>query len=296
MRNYAFAEFRRSIKTGKKKMEVHMKTNNNNLISEEKHRWGWTLPRQCPSQEVSFHVHCHYLKQYIKPGDRVLEIGPGPGHYTKVLADLGARVVLVNISSVQLELNRQCAGRFGFGYSVVDWVRHDMRDMGTFVDGTFDAVVCFGAINCVMENRDQAIAELLRVLKPGGIALIGVMSLWGTLHAHLPDAINAASLDENLAMVKTGDLCQETYQNCVQPRHLFTAKEFRELLERNKVTIEVLTASNSLATTWHDRLEDILTDETKRNQLLQLEILASRQPGCLDTGTHIIGIVRKQLR
>jgi SAM-dependent methyltransferase len=280
-------------------MEVHMKTNNEKWIKQfcdEECRWEWTRPRQSPSQEANFHVHSYYLKQYIKPGDRVLEIGPGPGHYTKVLADLGARVVIVDISSVQLELNRQCAGRYGFGHSVVDWVRHDMRDMSTFITGTFDAVVCFGAINCVMEKRDQAIAELLRVLKPGGIALIGVMSLWGTLHAHLPDAVNAASLDENLAMAKTGDLCPQTYQNCVQPRHLFTAKEFRELLERNNVTIEALAASNSLATAWNDRLESVRADEAKWNQLLELEILASKQPGCLDTGTNIIGVVKKRLR
>jgi ubiquinone/menaquinone biosynthesis C-methylase UbiE len=281
------------------KMEVHMMTNNEKWtkqFGEHECRLEWTRARQTPSKQADFEVHSHYLKKYIKPGDRVLEIGPGPGHYTQVLAEIGARVVIVDISSVQLELNRQCAARYGFGHSVVDWVRHDMRDMSTFITGTFDAVVCFGALNCVMENRDDAIDELLRVVKPGGIVLLGVMSLWGTLHAHLPEAINATSEAENIAMTKTGDLCPQTYENCVEPRHLFTSQELRELLDRHNVVVLTLSASNSLATAWNDRLADVQADEAKWRQLVNLEIQASSQPGCLDTGTNIIGVVQKRLR
>ena len=32
-----------------------------------------------PHGKVQFHIHQHYLQKYIKRGDRVLEVGPGPG-------------------------------------------------------------------------------------------------------------------------------------------------------------------------------------------------------------------------
>ncbi|MGC1239105.1 MAG: hypothetical protein WA860_09990 [Acidimicrobiales bacterium] len=56
---------------------------------------------------VSYVVHRRFLSSYVAPGDVVLEVGAGPGRFTAVLAVLGARVAVADISPVQLELNAQ---------------------------------------------------------------------------------------------------------------------------------------------------------------------------------------------
>jgi SAM-dependent methyltransferase len=276
---------------------MNMKTYNPQWVKQFYDDYGereWNRHELTPTGEVSFHIHRHYLKQTIKPGDRVLEIGPGPGRFTQVLAEIGARVVIVDISSVQLELNRQYARKFSFEHSVIDWLEHDMCDMRTFVDGTFDAVVCYGGpLSYVLDNRQSAMKELLRVLKPGGIALVSVMSLWGSIHNRL-DGVLRVSPEENAAIIRTGDLCPQNYRNCVHHCHMFRSQELRELLVRSGTEILAMSASSSLSTTWDNDLDKIRKDPAKWQEILDLELEAGRQPGCLDMGANLIAAVRKK--
>jgi ubiquinone/menaquinone biosynthesis C-methylase UbiE len=112
-----------------------------------------------------------WIQRYIKPGDRVLEIGPGK--FTQKLAQIGAKIVVVDISSSQLELSRQCARKLGFENSVIDWLQHDITNMNTFLDGTFDAIICHGDPLRNVPDRTAVTQELNRVLKTDGIALLG---------------------------------------------------------------------------------------------------------------------------
>ena len=70
--------------------------------------------------QVQFHIHQCYLQKYINKGDRVLEIGPGPGRFTIELAKLGATLGIVDISSEQLSSNEENVRAFGFEESV-EW-------------------------------------------------------------------------------------------------------------------------------------------------------------------------------
>ncbi len=92
----------------------------------------WNRLVETPVDEVSLHIHTHYLKKYIRPGSRVLEIGAGAGRFTQPLANLGAQVLVADISQVQLELNNQHAHHYGFTHAVEDWQQVDICDMGRF--------------------------------------------------------------------------------------------------------------------------------------------------------------------
>ena len=77
------------------------------------HRW-----EKYTSREVSFDIHSRYLGSYVHEGDYVLEIGAGAGRFTQVLASIGARIVVADISSGQLRLNREFAEELGFDRGV----------------------------------------------------------------------------------------------------------------------------------------------------------------------------------
>ncbi len=133
----------------------------------------WDRMVRTPADEVMFHVHRSFLEQHVRAGDRVLEIGPGPGRFTQVLADLGARIVQVDVSQVQLDLNRRHAEELGFDLAVVARVRGDVCSMPWIVEGTFDAVVAFGGpLSYVLDRREPAVREMLRVVRPGGAVLL----------------------------------------------------------------------------------------------------------------------------
>jgi len=138
----------------------------------------WLRLTQRPIGQLRRSVRQMALEKYIQPGDRVLQIGAAANRFTRILADLGARIVVVDISPAQLELNRRYAERFDYELAVVDRLALDVRDMYVFQDGTFDAALCIGQdLTPILDARTEAKKEILRVLRPGGAAILGHLSL-----------------------------------------------------------------------------------------------------------------------
>ena len=253
----------------------------------------WDRLVKDPEGQVKLHIHRHYLEKHIKTGDRVLEIGPGPGRFTQIIAELGAKIVLADISSAQLELNRHKAREHGFDHAVETHVQLDVCDMSAVEDETFDAVVCYGGpVSYVFERSGEALIEIKRVLKPSGKALLSVMSLWGTVHKFLDDILGLPG-EVNQAIVRTGDLCPQNYPESKHNCHMFRASELRELLESYNFSVLDMSASNCISTLWNERMDEARKDPAQWEQVLELELEACSQPGCLDMGTHTIAVARK---
>jgi 2-polyprenyl-3-methyl-5-hydroxy-6-metoxy-1,4-benzoquinol methylase len=253
----------------------------------------WTRLQESPAAEVKLHVHSHYLQQYIAPGARVLDVGAGAGRFTQILAALGASISVADVSPVQLALNRTYAASHGFATSVSEWVEADICDLSQFEDGAFDAVVCYGGpLSYVFERRREALAELCRVTKPEGYLFLSVMSLWGSIHEKLPGVL-ATDTAENSRIIATGDLRFGSTDATRHQCHLFRADEFRTLLSATAWDILALSASNCLSSVWGEPLDRIRADAARWEELLAMEIEATRQPGCLDAGTHLIAVLRR---
>ncbi len=109
------------------------------------------------------------LMRWIPAGVAVLEIGPGAGRWTEVLASRAARLILVDVSERPLELCRQ---RFADA-SNITYVLSSGTDLPTVPDGSVDAIWSFDVFVHIAP-RDQAayLSEIARVLAPGGVAVI----------------------------------------------------------------------------------------------------------------------------
>jgi SAM-dependent methyltransferase len=254
----------------------------------------WDRLMATPVDEVSLYVHAHYLHQYVPRGARVLEIGAGAGRFTQLLAESGARVVVADISPVQLDLNRRHAEQYGFRHAVEAWQQVDACEMGCFADAAYDCVVAYGGLfSYVLEQRDAALGECLRVLARGGPLLASVMSLWGSAHRALQGVL-ALPAEVNRRITATGDLTAETWPARKDNHmHLFRAEELRTWLAGSGLAVLCLSASNCLSTGHEDALREIRQDPARWEELLRMEVEACAEPGCLDMGTHIIAVGRK---
>ena len=97
---------------------------------------------------------------------RTIDIGSGYGGAARYLAKrFGGRVVCLNISKVENARNRKANAEQGLA-NLID-VRHGSFEDIPEPDGSFDAAWSQDAI-LHSGNRDQVIAEVARVLKPGG--------------------------------------------------------------------------------------------------------------------------------
>jgi tRNA G46 methylase TrmB len=76
--------------------------------------------------------------------------------------------------------------------------------------------------------------------------------------------------------------------------HLFRANELLVWLENAGLTILDRSASNCLSLTWNERLKEIRDNHEKWDELLRMELDACAEEGCLNMGTHIIAIARKE--
>jgi SAM-dependent methyltransferase len=253
----------------------------------------WERLVQSPLDEISLYIHSRILARHLRPGMRVLEIGAGAGRFTQVMTGLGARVTAADLSPVQLELNRKLAGELGFAGGVERWLEIDMCRMDGLDSGHFDAVVAYGGpLSYVLEQRGVALSECLRVLRPGGPLLLSVMSLWGTVHRSLKGVL-AIDAETNRKIIASGDLSAETLPRGRDYMHLFRAAELRAWLESAGLAEVSLSASGVLSTQWSELLSSARADEAVWSQLLQMEEEASREPGALDLGTHLIAAGRK---
>ena len=254
----------------------------------------WNRMTATPVAEVSLHIHRHYLMQHIAPVMRVLEIGAGAGRFTQVLAGLGARIVVGDLSQEQLRLNREHAQRYNFAAAVEDWLQIDICDMSALPTDDFDAVVAYGGpLSYVLEHRDLALQECLRVLKPDGLLYLSVMSLWGSAHHSLKGVLGIPR-EINRQIIATGDISPVTYPERDNYMHLFRADELRNWLEAAGVHILALSASNFLSLNWDDTLTEIRNDPEKWEALLNLELEACAEAGSLNAGTHILAVVKKR--
>lgn len=66
----------------------------------------WTRLTRNRRGELNFLVHMDVLRRHITADMDVLEIGAGAGIYTKELVHMAGRLVVSDLSEVQLALNR----------------------------------------------------------------------------------------------------------------------------------------------------------------------------------------------
>lgn len=240
--------------------------------------------------EVNFAVHLHYLRRYVQPGWRVLEVGAGAGRFTIELARLGARVVVTDVSSVQLSLNEAKVSASGLESCIDDRCLLDVIDMATFPDSTFDAVVCYGGpISYAMDRRSDALGECVRVARPGAPLLFSVMSLWGSVHKGLA-AVLSVPRETNEAIIASGDITAGVLPGHKHFCHAFRGSEFADLLREGGLEIVAMSAATCLTTGWSDRLTAVRRDDARWAELLEMEIAACAEPGCVETGPHIIAV------
>jgi SAM-dependent methyltransferase len=255
----------------------------------------WARFEDGRTSPISAAVHAHYLRRFVRRGDRVLDAGAGPGRFTLELAKLGATITVADVSAGQLQLNRRTLTEADLEDRIAARVEADILDMGLFAYGTFDATVCFGGpLSYVLDRADEALAELLRVTRPSGHLLLSVMSLVGATAGSLADVMEIArgrGREVVEAVIKTGNLPGELSGHA--PMHMYRWSELRDLLERYPCHIVAASASGPSYGRLHRDLHHSLTDE-EHEWLSRMEIDLAAEPGAIGIGEHIIAVVEKQ--
>ena len=147
-------------------------TGNSASDNEERwHEWDWSALGEewTASPEWKQGLIEDVLLRVIPAGGTVVEIGPGGGRWSEVLAPRSQRLILVDVAERVLEVCRERLGPL----DNITYARSSGHDLPGVEDASVDAVWSFDVfVHVAPVDQAGYLGEIARVLRPGGVAAI----------------------------------------------------------------------------------------------------------------------------
>jgi ubiquinone/menaquinone biosynthesis C-methylase UbiE len=248
--------------------------------------------------ELLFHVHMDVFRYYVKKDALVLELGAGAGIFSKELVTIADRLVVSDLSEGQLAINKLKMAELGLEGRIKDFLLLDITDLKDLNSNHYDVVICVGgALNYTFDKERTAITEMLRVVKPGGIVIVGVISLLNSLMrflAAVAEEKKQFGIDATKWLMDTGIQDAEHYP--VDNRHyvhMMKSNDLDALFEGQNIEVVEKRAAGLFSMAGEEALDQAKADKELWELILSKEVEFSKNPACLDCGANIIYVVRK---
>lgn len=170
-------------------------------------RWVRTLKNLVPGRLSWFDRHIDWQRK------AVLDLGCAGGFMAEALTEKGANVTGIDPAEQAIEAARSRAVSVGHAIRYDVGVGEDLP----YADAAFDAVVCVDVLEHV-SDLDRVLAEVARVLKPGGLFLY--------------DTINRNPLSLFAAITVAEDLLRLLPKGTHDPALFIKPSELRQVLAR----------------------------------------------------------------
>ena len=220
---------------------------------------------------VEYAITLRYLSRFVPEHAAVAEVGVGAGHYSEFLARRGCRLNLLDVSESLLRTAEGRLERAGLA-SQIAGIHHASATALPLADAGVDAVLLLGPLYHLRElrERERAVEEAARVLKPGGNVLAAGINRVAFLRDMFrsPDAFSQVFFGDALAdagrtfgreLREGGFLAEFLATGNLDPQHappigyahLTTAAEFRGLLAARFEEL-ALVGVESFTAPWQD--------------------------------------------
>lgn len=235
---------------------------------------------------VEYLTTMRYIEKYLRPEMRVLEIGAATGRYSHALARQGYQVDAVELVQHNIDIFEKNTQP---GENVT--VRQgNAMDLHCFEQDTFDITLLLGPMYHLftVEDQKKALAEAIRVTKPGGV-------------------IFAAYCGNEATMIQycfgKGMLKEQRYQDLVDPVTFKASSDPAELFELyRKEDIDALMdgfpvtrlhyVGTDMATNYMRSTVDEMDDELF-GLYLKYHFSICERCDCVGTSHHILDVFRK---
>lgn len=228
-----------------------------------------------PAARVEFLTNTRYIERYLKPGDRILDVGAGAGEYSLYFARKGYEVCALELTDANIAAFRKKL----LPTDSIDLAQGNALDLRRYPDHSFDAVLLFGPLYHLHSRADrlQCIAEARRVCKPGGKLFFAFISndfVILTEFSYRPDYFTAGEYDK------------ETFQLEDFPFVFHTVDDCRALLRDGGVRILHEVASDGVSELLEERINGL--DAENYAQYLRYHFHICEKPELLGMTNHLL--------
>ena len=237
---------------------------------------------------VEFLTTMRYIEKYIRPGDRVLEIGAATGRYSHTLARQGYTVDAVELVEHNIEVFRKNT----LPDEKITVTQGNALDLSAFPDNKYDITLLLGPLYHLYNDEDkrQALSEAIRVTKQGGIIFAAYVISDGSL------------IDEGFRLggfsvadyIKNGLLDPVTFAATSEPKDLFELvrkEDIDDLMSVFPVTRLHYVATDGCARLIRDAIDNM--DNDTFELFLKYHFATCEREDLLGITSHSLDIFRK---
>jgi SAM-dependent methyltransferase len=256
-------------------------------------RQEWRRLVRSPFARLELDTTLYFLEKHLPAQGLLLDAGGGPGRYTVELARRGYDVVLLDMTPANVEFARRQVKRAKLQDRVPAVLEGSILDLSRFADNTFDAVLCLGGpLSHVLDKGDrrQAVAELIRVAKPGAPLFVSVMGRLSLLAFILLAFQPEIEMPHFVQIRDTGTYLGGTgFTAC----HFFMPEELKEAFEGMGVTVEILAGLEGLNSRHEREVNRLAKNERRWATWLETHLQTCTHPAVVSMSEHMLIVCRK---
>ena len=248
---------------------------------------------------IEFALTCRMLAAYLPATGRVLDIGSGPGRYAIWLAQRGYHIVLADLSPELLRLARTKIAEAGVVTHIEAVVEADACDLHQWSDESFDAVLCLGPFYHLpdAQERQRAATELVRILRPHGVAFVAFMPRFSFIRRTLalPDERHHLLQPEWVDQLLNAGVFENDIPGRFTHGYGAQPEEIVPFFNEHGLTSITLLAAESIIGGLQGVIADLATSDPQTYQA-SLDILmhTAADPSILGNSNHLLYIGRKE--
>ena len=237
---------------------------------------------------VEFLTTMRYIEKYIKPGDRVLEIGAATGRYSHTLARRGYTVDAVELVGHNIEIFRKNT----LPDENITITQGNAVDLSAFPDNQYDITLLLGPLYHLYSDKDkrQALSEAIRVTEPGGVIFAAYVISDGCL---LDEGFHRGNISV-MEYIENGLLDPLTFAAKSEPKDLFELvrkENVDELMSIFPVTRLHYIASDGCALFMREAVDAM--EQDKFELYLKYHFATCEREDLLGITSHAVDIFRK---
>lgn len=236
---------------------------------------------------VEFITTMHFIKKYLRPGMRILEIGAATGRYSHTLARMGYQVDAVELLEHNIRLFNENT-RAGESVTVF---QGNAKDLSMLASDTYDITLLLGPMYHLFSREDQkeALSEAIRVTKKSGIVFsaycmgdAAILS-YGFVRGQIQSIIQKCMLDPDTF---------ETFSKPWDIFELYRKEDIDRLMSSFAVTRLHFAASDGYANHIRQTLAEM--DEDTYQLYIKYHLATCEREDLLGYSHHTIDIFRKE--